>query len=177
MRSALRAASGGAATAGAGPSPPMASSGKCRRQKASAVSSSRFMRAGLDHMAPELYGPKKRSLRRGHQMKRLLLLLAGLALPLLLSASAAAPTPDYYSRAGLPDAWSGGARMVEISTPKGPFHVWVKRVGHNPRLKVLLLHGGPAMGHDYLEAMDSFLPAAGIEYYYYDQLGAGFSDR
>ncbi|MFL6857080.1 MAG: proline iminopeptidase-family hydrolase [Allosphingosinicella sp.] len=110
-------------------------------------------------------------------MKRLLLLLVGLALPLLLSASAAAPTPDYYSRAGLPDAWAGGARMIEISTPKGPFHVWVKRVGHNPRLKVLLLHGGPAMGHDYLEAMDSFLPAAGIEYYYYDQLGAGFSDR
>jgi len=111
-------------------------------------------------------------------MKRLLLLLAGLFLPILLaSSSTAAPPADYFSRAGHADAWSGGARMIEIATPKGPFHVWVKRVGNNPRLKLLLLHGGPAMGHDYLEAMDSFLPAAGIEYYYYDQLGAGLSDR
>jgi proline iminopeptidase len=55
--------------------------------------------------------------------------------------------------------------------------VWVKRVGNNPTLKVLLLHGGPAVPHDYMEAMDAFLPAAGIEYYYYDQLGAGNSDQ
>src|SRR4051812_38847768 len=111
-------------------------------------------------------------------MKRLLLLVAGLLLPLpLASSSGAAPTADYFSLAGRPDAWSGGARMIEISTPKGPFHVWVKRVGNNPRLKVLLLHGGPGATHEYLEAFDSFLPAAGIEYYYYDQLGSGFSDR
>jgi proline iminopeptidase len=31
--------------------------------------------------------------------------------------------------------------------------------------------------HEYLEACDSYLPAAGIEYYYYDQLGSGFSDQ
>lgn len=110
-------------------------------------------------------------------MKRLLLACAALLLPLFLSASAAAPAGDYYRGAGHPDAWSGGARMIPVSTPRGTFHVWVKRVGNNPHLKVLLLHGGPAMGHDYLEAMDSFLPAAGIEYYYYDQLGAGLSDR
>lgn len=111
-------------------------------------------------------------------MKRLLLLMAGLLLPLLLaSSSSAAPTADYYSRAGHPDAWSGGARMIEISTPKGPFHVWVKRVGNNPRLKVLLLHGGPGATHEYMEAFDSFFPGAGIEYYYYDQLGSGNSDH
>jgi proline iminopeptidase len=112
-------------------------------------------------------------------MKRFLLLFA-LLLPLALGGSAsAAPasSASYHSRAGHADAWSGGARMIEVSTPSGKFHVWVKRVGNNPRLKVLLLHGGPAMGHDYLEAFDSFLPAAGIEYYYYDQLGAGLSDR
>ena len=28
-----------------------------------------------------------------------------------------------------------------------------------------------------MEACDSYLPAAGIQYYYYDQLGAGFSDQ
>jgi proline iminopeptidase len=44
-------------------------------------------------------------------------------------------------------------------------------------LKVLLLHGGPGFTHQYLEAMESFLPEAGIEMYYYDQLGCGNSDR
>ncbi|HEX6604854.1 MAG TPA: proline iminopeptidase-family hydrolase [Sphingomicrobium sp.] len=66
--------------------------------------------------------------------------------------------------------------MVEIATPKGKFHVWVKRVGNNPRLKLLLLHGGPGATHEYLEAFDSFLPKEGVEYYYYDQLGSGNSD-
>ena len=55
--------------------------------------------------------------------------------------------------------------------------MWVKRVGNNPGLKVLLLHGGPGSTHEYLEACDSYLPAAGVEYYYYDQLGSGFSDN
>src|SRR5215470_8651265 len=81
---------------------------------------------------------------------------------------------DYEGRA---DFLSGGARMIAIDTPKGKFRVWAKRVGNNPRIKVLLLHGGPAMTHEYFEAADSFLPAAGIEYFYYDQLGAGFSDH
>jgi proline iminopeptidase len=40
---------------------------------------------------------------------------------------------------------------------------------------VLLLHGGPGFTHEYLEAFDSFFPAAGVEYYYYDQLGSYYS--
>ena len=67
--------------------------------------------------------------------------------------------------------------MIPITTPKGTFHVWTKRVGNNPKVKVLLLHGGPAAGHEYLEAFDSYFPKAGIEYYYYDQLGSFFSDQ
>ena len=55
--------------------------------------------------------------------------------------------------------------------------MWVKRVGNNPDLRVLLLHGGPGSTHEYLEACDSFLPGASMEYYYYDQLGSGFSDQ
>jgi proline iminopeptidase len=55
--------------------------------------------------------------------------------------------------------------------------VWTKRIGNNPRLRLLLLHGGPGATHEYLEACDSYLPAAGVEYYYYDQLGSGFSDQ
>src|SRR6202166_1827903 len=81
---------------------------------------------------------------------------------------------DYSGRA---DRLSGGARRIPVDTPGGRFSVWTKRVGNNPELKVLLLHGGPGATHEYLEACDSFLPAAGIEYYYYDQLGSGFSDQ
>jgi proline iminopeptidase len=36
---------------------------------------------------------------------------------------------------------------------------------------------GPGMTHEYLEAFDSYFPAAGIEYYYYDQLGSAYSER
>src|ERR1700691_5074352 len=81
---------------------------------------------------------------------------------------------DYSGRA---DRLSGGARRIGVVTPVGDFAVWTKRVGNNPELKVLLLHGGPAATHEYFEAFDSYLPAAGIEYYYYDQLGSGFSDQ
>jgi proline iminopeptidase len=67
--------------------------------------------------------------------------------------------------------------MIPINTPKGSFKVWTKRVGNNPAIKVLLLHGGPGATHEYLEAFDSYFPAAGIEYYYYDQLGSYYSDQ
>jgi proline iminopeptidase len=70
-----------------------------------------------------------------------------------------------------------GVRLIPIHTPKGDFKVWTKRVGNNPRAKLLLLHGGPAATHEYWEACDSYLPAAGIEYYYYDQLGSAYSDQ
>src|SRR4029078_7847325 len=52
-----------------------------------------------------------------------------------------------------------------------------KRPGSNRPLLMLLLHGGPGATHEYLEACDSYLPAAGVEYYYYDQLGSVFSDQ
>ena len=81
---------------------------------------------------------------------------------------------DYSGRA---DVLSGGVRMIPVTTPKGVFRVWTKRVGNNPTAKLLLLHGGPAATHEYFEACDSYLPAAGIEYYYYDQLGSAYSDQ
>jgi proline iminopeptidase len=68
-------------------------------------------------------------------------------------------------------------RMIPISTPKGEFNVWTKRVGDNSRIKLLLLHGGPGATHEFFEPFDSYLPAAGIEYYYYDQLGSFYSDQ
>ena len=71
----------------------------------------------------------------------------------------------------------GGVQKIPISTPKGNFFVWTKRIGNNPKVKVLLLNGGPGMSHEYFECMENFLPAAGIEFIYYDQLGTGFSDN
>ncbi|HEX9167212.1 MAG TPA: proline iminopeptidase-family hydrolase [Gemmatimonadales bacterium] len=84
---------------------------------------------------------------------------------------------DYFSQAGRTDVLSGGVRMIPVETPKGTFRVWTKRVGNNPRIKVLLLHGGPGVTHEYFEVFDSWFPGAGIEYYYYDQLGSYYSDQ
>jgi proline iminopeptidase len=72
---------------------------------------------------------------------------------------------------------NGGVQMISITTPIGKFNVWTKRIGNNPKIKLLLLNGGPGMSHEYFEAMESFLPKEGIEFIYYDQLGTGFSDN
>ena len=83
----------------------------------------------------------------------------------------------YLDSSGRDDAPTGGVKLIPITTPKGTFNVWTKRVGNNPKIKLLLLHGGPGATHEYFEASDSYLPAAEIEYYYYDQLGSAFSDQ
>ena len=83
----------------------------------------------------------------------------------------------YLDSTGRDDVLSGGVKLIPITTPAGTFRVWTKRVGNHPTMKVLLLHGGPGSTHEYLEACDSYLPAAGIEYYYYDQLGSFYSDQ
>ena len=61
---------------------------------------------------------------------------------------------SYLNNTGRADRVSGGERMIPVSTSKGDFRVWIKRVGNNPRLKMLLLHGGPAATHEYLIAFD-----------------------
>jgi proline iminopeptidase len=88
-----------------------------------------------------------------------------------------APPGSYLDYSGRDDVLAGGVKMIPITTPKGTFRVWTKRVGNNPRVKVLLLHGGPAATHEYFEAFDSYFPGAGVEYYYYDQLGSYYSDQ
>lgn len=99
--------------------------------------------------------------------------------PLLLAGCAAAPPAQntWFDNSGRDDVLSGGVKMIPIQTPKGTFHVWTKRVGNNRAIKVLLLHGGPGATHEYFEAVDSYFPAAGVEYYYYDQLGSAYSDQ
>lgn len=70
---------------------------------------------------------------------------------------------------------TGGVQIVEIKSGEKTFKIWTKRIGNNPKIKLLLLNGGPGMSHEYFECFDSFLPNAAIEYIYYDQLGTGFS--
>lgn len=120
-------------------------------------------------------------------MKKILSTLTVIsALILTLSACQKNETPapqanhkvvSYFDQTGRDDVLSGGVKQIKISTPKGEFKVWTKRIGNNPSIKVLLLHGGPGMTHEYFEVFDSYFPGAGIEYYYYDQLGSHFSDQ
>jgi len=84
---------------------------------------------------------------------------------------------SYLDYSGSEDQFTGGIRMIPISTSKGEFNVWTKRVGNNPRIKVLLLHGGPGATHELYECFDGYLPYEGIEYIYYDQLGSYYSDQ
>ncbi|MDE2305563.1 MAG: proline iminopeptidase-family hydrolase [Gammaproteobacteria bacterium] len=67
---------------------------------------------------------------------------------------------------------TGGARRIRIA---GGHHVWVRQVGNGP-IPVLTLHGGPGWNHFYLECLQDFLPAREMRFWYYDQLGCGFSD-
>lgn len=72
-----------------------------------------------------------------------------------------------------PGVQSAGIQMVSID---GKYKVWTKRFGKSP-IKVLLLHGGPALTHEYMECFQSYFPKAGIEFYEYDQLGSYYSDQ
>jgi proline iminopeptidase len=107
-----------------------------------------------------------------------------LAACVLMAFAACEPAGDslpslayYHDNTGRDDVLSGGVKMIDINTPAGDFKVWTKRVGNNPRIKVLLLHGGPGATHELWECLDSYFPAEGIEYYYYDQLGSYYSDQ
>ena len=84
---------------------------------------------------------------------------------------------QYFDTTGRKDILWGGIKMIKISTPKGDFNVWTKRTGNNPRIKILLLHGGPGATHEYFQCFDSYFPREGFEYYYYDQLGSYYSDQ
>ncbi len=107
-------------------------------------------------------------------MKIKILIVA--TLTFLISCKDKSQTNNYFSDDTL-GIKNGGVKMITINTSKGDFKVWTKRIGNNPKIKVLLLNGGPGMSHEYFECMESFLPQEGIEFIYYDQLGTGFSDN
>ena len=105
------------------------------------------------------------------------LAFGGIGDPVLASAEPAQTSdtpserPDGLNPPGIRTA---GIRLVPVVA--GKYKVWTKKLGSGP-IKVLLLHGGPGFSHEYLEAFESFLPEAGIEMYYYDQLGCNNSDQ
>lgn len=88
------------------------------------------------------------------------------------TAPAVAVNDDLYK-----EVQTGGIKIISIETPKGKFNIWTKRVGNNPKIKLLLLNGGPGATHEYFECFESFLPPESVELIYYDQLGCGLSDN
>ena len=92
-------------------------------------------------------------------------------------AAAGRAVTTYLDNSARDDRLSGGIRRIPVTTPYGTFRVWTRRFGNNPGIKLLLLHGGPGCTHEYFEPCDSYLPEAGIEFYYYDQLGSYYSDH
>ena len=112
-------------------------------------------------------------------MKKTLHLCLALVGILLLQSCNQKATPaanDYFAQSN-DTIQNGGIKMIPITTPKGTFNVWTKRIGNNPKIKVLLLNGGPGATHEYFECFENFLPAEGIEFIYYDQIGCGNSDN
>lgn len=82
---------------------------------------------------------------------------------------------NYFDYGG--DIAAAGVKMIPIKTPVGTFKVWTKRFGKNPKIKIVLLHGGPAMTHEYMECFETFFQREGFEFYEYDQLGSYYSDQ
>jgi proline iminopeptidase len=108
-------------------------------------------------------------------MKKLIGLLTLLALGCSNHKDATSITDVKKNQDGVPqysEVQSGGVKMISVD---GKYQVWTKKIGRGD-IKVLLLHGGPGFTHDYFECFEDFLPQAGIEFYYYDQLGVGNSD-
>ena len=63
-------------------------------------------------------------------------------------------------------------RMITLSNGH---RVWTRQLGDGPGLPLLLLHGGPGAGQDYLEPLGALADERPV--IFFDQLGCGRSDR
>ena len=100
-----------------------------------------------------------------------------LSLILMVAMCGCNTKQDTYFDYNKDDKENAGVQMIPITTPVGTFKVWTKKIGNNPRIKVLLLHGGPALTHEYMECFEYFLPQQGFELIEYDQLGSYYSEQ
>lgn len=109
-------------------------------------------------------------------MKRLICLFLPFAIFLQFHCKNEAKSPETAAIAtDTTLAQEPGVRMIPIQTAAGTYNVWTRKFGDNPKIKVLLLHGGPAMGCEYMECFREFFPKEGFEFYEYDQLGCNRS--
>src|SRR5258708_33027110 len=133
--------------------------------------------ANLDGIATVVLSKREAMNRRSFLAASAASLAAVAGKPIAAAAAtrqSSPPSPQRVDDLNPPGIRTAGIRMVPVVG--GKYKVWTKRLGSGP-IKVLLLHGGPGFSHEYLEAMESFLPGAGIEMYYYDQLGCNNSDH
>lgn len=68
-------------------------------------------------------------------------------------------------------------QYIKIMANGKEYQVWTQRNGNHPSKRLLLLHGGPGMTHDYFRSFEKYFPGEEIEFIYYDQLGSGKSDN
>jgi proline iminopeptidase len=61
-------------------------------------------------------------------------LLAACAAPAETGPANGSPLTAYFDNTGRDDVLSGGVKLIPITTPKGTFKVWTKRVGNNPTI-------------------------------------------
>jgi proline iminopeptidase len=107
-------------------------------------------------------------------MRRRAVLTGGLSVAAAMSIGQSVASAGRLSPAAAV-VLTGGCRMVRLHNG---YNVWVKHIAaHNSSIPVLTLHGGPGFPHFYFECFEDFLPQAGMTYWYYDQLGCGFSDQ
>lgn len=114
-------------------------------------------------------------------MKKLILPLMIITLTIISCSNSKSgtnsDTSSYFDYSNSDDQNTGGIKMIPIETPKGKYNVYTKRMGNNPKMRVLLLHGGPGGTHEQFGNFDGYLPNEEIEYIYYDQLDSYFSDK
>ena len=110
-------------------------------------------------------------------MKYSLYIIFGFALMFFGCNRQQASTGNSYFNYTKEEKQEAGVKMIPVTTPKGTFKVWTKKIGNNPRIKVLLLHGGPALTHEYMECFEYFFPQEGFELIHYDQLGSFYSEQ
>jgi proline iminopeptidase len=78
----------------------------------------------------------KHSITTGYSFRTFLLFASVLLLSFLnISLSNA------MSLEGADSVQSGITKLIPIKTPHGTFHIWTKRIGSNPRIKVLIITG------------------------------------
>ena len=65
------------------------------------------------------------------------LLLFAIALFTSCKQETVATQNEYFAQSA-DSIQNGGVKVIPITTPKGPFNVWTKRIGNNPKIKVLL---------------------------------------